>query len=132
MISNIKNLSIYTLVVLIFGAGSWELARRHIWTVKSKEIIVTKTETKWVVKPTDATPQMLFDWSKSPIIIDYTFLHSTSEYTEVNVFAHDLNKSTEQVIKVPVAESGNFKYYVAGGIVVAGIIGGVAAYKIFK
>jgi hypothetical protein len=131
LLQKIKDLGIYTLIVLLLGAGGWELARRHYFKPPTKEVIITKTETKWAVKPIDATPAQLLDWSKSKIVIDYTVLSTLPEYTKLNVFAYDANKYTEQEIKVPVAESGNWKLYAAvGGI--AAIMGGYAAYKIFK
>jgi hypothetical protein len=122
LINNIKNLLIFSIVLLLIGAGSWELIRRHIWTVKDKEIIVTKTETKYVKDPSTVSYQTSIEWNKSPIQMKYEFISASSQYTDVYVLAFDMNKSTEQTIRVPVAESGNFKYYVAGGIVAAGIV----------
>jgi hypothetical protein len=122
LIREIKTLIIYTIIILLIGAGAWECARRYIWTVKAKEIIVTRTETRWNISPSNANNQMLLDWSKSPIKIEYKVLSASPEYTKINVFASDANKYTEQEIKVPVAESGNFKYYIGGGILVAGLV----------
>jgi hypothetical protein len=133
LINNVKTLLVYTIVILIIGAGSWEVVRRHLYKVPSKEIVVSKPEIRYITNPTTATPQMLLDWSKSPILIDYKFLHATSEFTEVNVLAYDLNKSTEQNIKVPVAQSGNFRLYVEiGGGVLLFMGGGYLAYKYLR
>ena len=125
LINNIKGVIIYTLIILLIGAGSWELIRRHLYKVPTHEIVVTKTETKFIHDPANADYQTLLDWSKSPILIDYKFLSATSESTSVNVFAHDPNKSTEQNIKVPVASSGNFRMYFEIGAGVAILAGGV-------
>ena len=125
LLNKIKSAVLFALVFLLIGAGSWELIRRHIYKVPSHEIIVTKTETKFIHDPSSADYQTLLDWSKSPILIDYKFLSATSENTTVNVFAHDLNKSTEQSIKVPVAQTGNFRMYFEIGAGVAILAGGV-------
>jgi hypothetical protein len=83
------------------------------------------------VKPADATPAQLLDWSKSKITIEYTVLSTLPEYTKLNVFAYDANKYTEQEIKIPVAQSGGWKLYaVVGGV--AAIAGGITAYKFLK
>ena len=40
LISNIKNLVVYSLILLIIGAGSWEAIRRHISPLPKEAVII--------------------------------------------------------------------------------------------
>jgi imidazoleglycerol phosphate synthase glutamine amidotransferase subunit HisH len=101
----------------MIGAGSWELARRHIFKPKIETITVTKTEVKFIKTPDNADYDTLKMWAKSPIVNEITF-----KGDQLFVHSYDMNKSTDTTAKIQVSESSNFKYYVAGGIVVAGVV----------
>jgi hypothetical protein len=117
LINNLKSLSIFIIVILLIGAGSWELLRRQILKPKIETITVTKTEVKFIKTPDNADYDTLKMWAKSPIKNDITFKGDM-----LFVHSYDMNKSTDTSAKIQVSESSNFKFYVAGSIVVAGIV----------
>jgi len=126
LISSIRNLAIYSLVLLLIGAGSWELVRRNYFTPKIETITVTKTETKFIKTPENADFATLQMWAKSKIQNEITFKGDM-----LFVHSYDANKSTDTSAKIQIAESSNIKFYVGVGVASA-IIGGYAVYRLVK
>lgn len=126
---SIKALSVIVLVSAGIGAGSVLYFQKPI--IVEKTVTVTKTEQKFIKNPDTADFNTLRLWSKSPIEITYKVGEQTHKFTAVSVHAFDANKSTDQEIRIPVAESGDWKVYagIGAGAAVAAIIGGRIVWK---
>jgi len=132
MLNKIKIFAVIALVSFIAGGVTgWKLRAP---VVKEKIVTVTKTETKCIKNPDNADFNTLRLWSKSPIEIEYKIMNQSAGFTSLNVRAFDANKSTDQEIKVPVAEIGDWKIYagIGAGSALAAVIGGRYLYKRLK
>jgi len=131
------NISLKALIVIILASmtsGAGLTIYFHTPRIVEKAITVTKTEQKFVKNPDTADFNTLRLWSKSPIEIEYKIGEQNRNYTAVSVHAFDANKSTDQEIRVPVAESGDWRVYagIGAGAAVAAVIGGRVLWKKIK
>lgn len=127
-----KTLAIIVLTSITIGAGLTMYF--HKPRIVEKTVTVTKTEQKFIHDPDTVDFNTLRLWSKSPIEITYKVGEQNREFTAVSVHAFDANKSTDQEIRVPVAECGDWRVYagIGAGAAVAAVVGGRVLWKKIK
>jgi hypothetical protein len=128
------NMSLKALVVIILlsaGCGAGAVLYFQKPKIVEKTVTVTKTEQKFIRDPDKVDFNTTKLWAKSPIEIEYKITEQTRDYTSVSVHAFDLNKSTDQEIRVPVAECGNWKIYagIGAGATLTAVVGERVLWK---
>lgn len=132
MLNKIKLFAVIALVSFIAGGVTgWKLRAP---VIKDKSVIAEPPKRKTLKNPDNADFNTLRLWSKSPIEIEYKIINQSADFTSLNVRAFDANKSTDQEIKVPVAEIGDWKIYagIGAGSALAAVVTGRYLYKRLK
>jgi hypothetical protein len=122
---NVSFKALVVIVLLSAGIGAGAVLYFQKPKIVEKMVTVTKTEQKFIRDPGKADFNTTKLWAKSPIEIEYKITEQTRNYTAVTVHAFDLNKSTDQEIRVPVMENGDWKVYagIGTGSALAAVIG---------
>jgi len=128
---------IYALVFIIFICGLSFIAGWHYHKpeqiVKTVEIVknIDRVIYRDYSKVNDAACiEILKKYDQTPFHQTFTVKELNPSYTDLSLKWDLYERNGEQEIKVPVYQSGNFKFY--AGIGIGGLITGVAGYEIYK
>lgn len=120
-------ITIFVIFILFFAAGYFTATK----TIKpetveiTKEIEVVKEVDRIVYRDVEKLTfveckEYLNLYDTEPMVIDYEINKLNKKYTDVNVNWKLYERSGNENIKVPVYQSGNFKFYAGIG---AGVVG---------
>lgn len=133
-------ITIFIILILVFGAGFFTAYKTmKPETVEiTKEVEVVKTVDKIVYRDVEKMTfieckEIVNHYDTDKMVINYEINKLNKKYTDMDVNWKLYDRSGSENIKVPVYQSGNWKFYAGVGLGIAGTAAAVyGGYKLFE